>query len=346
MGALGTKSLSIALLLAVACARSELPALEHRPARAPASDGPRPATSALARIERSACSSAAGVEPIELPPISQGSAENLRAWVAALAGPELRGRRAGTADALRAARMIAEQFARLGASAPDADGYCVPFVVEQARDQNVIAHLPPKTEGCRWVVLGAHYDALGVDDAGRVRPGADDDASGIAVMLEVARLVASSLRRPAVGLVLAAFGAEEQGMLGSQAYVAQPSVPLRSVALMINVDMAGRRPGGRYPSVGWEASGPERRATATLVRLASKQARVGAIPMRLGDRGDSASFAPHVPTLFFSTAVHPDYHQPTDTPERVDYGQVERMLAIVLEVVERVACEKTSDRLP
>jgi hypothetical protein len=341
MGALGPKSLTSALLFAAACARPGMPtALEHKGAPALPAPAAKPptATSGAAQLQHSACKPAAAIQPIELPALSDRSSDNLRAWVAALAGPELRGREAGTNDALRAARGIAEQFARLGAHAPGEGGYCVEFSADGLRDQNVIAHLPPTTDGCRWIVLGAHYDALGVDQAGRVRPGADDNASGIAVMLEVARLVATSARRPRVGLVLAAFGAEEKDMLGSQAYVAHPSVPLDSVALMINVDMAGRRPGGRYPSIGWEASGPERRATAGLVRQASKRAQVGAIPMRLGDRGDSASFAPHVPTLFFSTAVHPDYHQPTDTPERVDYGQVERALRIVLEVVDAVAC--------
>jgi putative aminopeptidase FrvX len=225
---------------------------------------------------------------------------------------------------------------------PNDDGYCQPFSADGYRDQNVIAHLNP--ERACFVVLGAHYDALGEDAAGRIRPGADDDATGVAVMLEVARLVATSARRPRAGLVLAAFGAEENGLVGSQAYVAQPTVPLERVALMVNVDMAGRRPGGRYPSIGWEASGPERRATAALVRRAADAVQVGAIPMRLGDRGDSASFAPHVPTVFFSTAVHPDYHQPTDTPERVDYGQVERALKVVLELIERVECDSLQSR--
>jgi hypothetical protein len=239
--------------------------------------------------------------------------------------------------------LIADYFASIGAAKPSADGYCQGFAAEGYRDQNVVAHLHP--ERACFVVLGAHYDALGEDDAGRIRPGADDDATGIAVMLEIARLVAAERLVLRTGLVLAAFGAEEKGLVGSRAYVRSPSVPLDRVALMVNVDMAGRRPGGRYPSIGWEASGPDRRATATRVIRAAKRAQVGAIPMRLGDRGDSASFSPHVPTVFFSTAVHPDYHQPTDTPDRVDYGQVERALSLVREVLQSVECPPTPSPL-
>jgi hypothetical protein len=341
MGTLGPKSLSVALgLCAVACANSPAPPpIAIQASQPEARSAPeQPVVSS----QRSTCATSGDAEPIALPARSETSAENLRAWVFALAGPELRGREAGTHDSKRAARSIADYFQAIGASPPDASGYCRAFAGEGYRDQNVIAHLAPSVPDCGWIVLGAHYDALGVDKSGNVRPGADDDATGIAVMLEVARLVVTGKRRPRPGLVLAAFGAEEKGLVGSQAYVSSPTVPLNRVALMVNVDMAGRKPGGKYPSIGWEPFGPNRRSTAALVRSAAMRVQVGAIPMRLGDRGDSASFAPHVPTLFFSTAVHPDYHEPTDTPERVDYGQVDRALRLVLELVERVECVRPS----
>lgn len=342
MGALGAKSLSAALL-AIACASqapSARPPIALQAARAPAETPP---IAAERRPDVTTCEPARGIEPPAVPVLGGSSAENLRAWVYALAGPELRGREAGTRDALRAARLIADYFARIGAATPTPEGYCQSFVADGYRDQNVIAHLHP--ERACFVVLGAHYDALGEDGAGRIRPGADDDATGMAVLLEIARLVTEGDLELRTGLVLAAFGAEEKGLVGSQEYVKSPSVPLERVALMINVDMAGRRPGGRYPSIGWEASGPDRRATAGRVIRAAERVRVGAIPMRLGDRGDSASFSPHVPTVFFSTAVHPDYHQPTDTPDRVDYGQVERALSLVRAVLESTVCPVTPNPL-
>lgn len=271
---------------------------------------------------------------LPLPALGARSADNLRAWVSALAGPELGGREAGTRDAATAAHLVADYFAALGASAPFDGGYCQRFAADGIEDQNVVAHLPGST--C-WVVVGAHYDALGVDEHGRVRPGADDNATGVAVMLELGRRMAASPRsaRPSVALI--AFGAEEPGLLGSHAYVTRPSLPLGSVALMINVDMAGRRPRG-HAVIGFEASGPGRAAVARRVRSAARAAGVAAVAMRLGERSDSAAFSPHVPTVFFSTTVHADYHQPTDTPERVDYQQVERTLDLVTELLGSFDC--------
>jgi Zn-dependent M28 family amino/carboxypeptidase len=159
----------------------------------------------------------------------------------------------------------------------------------------------------------------------------------VAVLLELARLSVSPGHRPAVGLVFAAFGAEEIGLLGSRAYVEAPSLPLARARLMINIDMTGRSLRGN-PGLGYEASGPDQRRVVRDVSAAGARAGVGLIAMRLGDRGDSASFSEHVPTVFFSTTVHADYHQPTDTPERVDYQQVMRALGLVLELIKGAKC--------
>jgi hypothetical protein len=371
MGALGAEPVNraraaLAALVLVSCASAtSSPGLrEEDPARAqpvvPATGSVAGAAVAILGAPRklsvekspSSCAIARDLEAPEQPALSaqrEPSRANLRAWVETLAHPALRGREAGTPDARRAARLISEYLASLGADAPSGGDRCLPFSEAGLRDQNVVAHLPHASTAlppsCRWIVVGAHYDALGVDPRGRIRPGADDNATGVAVVLELARLVKSGARRPRTGLVLAAFGAEEKDLTGSRAYVAAPSVPLEEVALMINVDMAGRRP-ANIPSIGYEASGPERRTTAALVRRAAERSKVGAIAMLLGDRSDSASFSQRVPTLFFSTTVHADYHQPSDTPERVDYAQVERALSLVLDIVEHHPCEPTSRAAP
>jgi hypothetical protein len=277
---------------------------------------------------------------LELPALAndaQPSRANLTTWVKALAGPELRGREAGTHDAQRAAELIAKYVSATGASAPDDKGFCRSFSAEGVTDRNVVAHVA-SGKSCGSVIVGAHYDALGVDDEGRVRPGADDNASGVSLLLELARLVRAKAVRHELDLVLIAFGAEEKGLLGSQAYVAKPSVPLSEVRLMLNIDMVGRKPKG-YPVIGYEASGRERGRNALRVKNAAKSANVDAVAMSLGDRGDNASFSPHVPTLFLCTTVHEDYHQPTDTPERVDYEQTERALRLVIALVEAMECD-------
>ena len=281
---------------------------------------------------------------------TQISTANLRAWVSTLAAPSLRGRAAGSPDSRRSARLVAEYLRTVGADPPSGSDHCRPFEVNGVRDQNVIGYLPPRSSARagsagsaaytgKWVVLGAHYDALGVDAQGRIYPGADDNATGVAILLEVARLLAlrSAESAPAArpGVVFIAFGAEENGLYGSAAYVAAPSIPLERIALMINVDMAGRLLAGN-PGIGYEATGPDRKSTTALVRRAASASKIGVAPLHLGDRGDSASFSPYVPTVFFCTTVHADYHQPTDTAERVNYAQVTRAAQLELSLIEQV----------
>jgi len=339
VGALGAEPVIgrtawVALALGAACSTAT-------PPRAAPPPEPERQAPAVVKAERPViCDPAERLAPIDAPDleaVGEPSTANLSAWVHTLAGPELRGREAGTTDALRAARAIAERFAALGIRAPDSKGYCREFFGDGFRDHNVVAHLPPREPACHWVMLGAHYDALGVDRKGRLFPGADDNASGVALLLEAARLLTSAGRAPRVGLSFVAFGGEEKDLSGSRAYAGDPTRPLSDVALMINVDMVGRRPGG-HPGIGYEPSGRERTKTDRLVKRAAGRAGVGVIPMLLGDRSDSASFAPHVATVFFSTAVSADYHRPTDTPERVDYAQVRRALDLVLELIASVDC--------
>lgn len=300
----------------------------------------------------SACSLAARVEPVAAPALeasAQISTANLRGWVSTLAGPSLRGRAAGSVDSQRSARLLAEYLRTLGAEPPSGSDHCRAFEVNGVRDQNVIGYLPPPSSAHakagsanytgKWVVLGAHYDALGVDAEGRIYPGADDNATGVAILLEVARVLAlrsadgSAAARP--GVVFIAFGAEENGLYGSAAYAAAPTISFDRVALMINVDMAGRLLAGN-PGIGYEATGPDRKSTTALVGRAASASKVGVAPLHLGDRGDSASFSPYVPTVFFCTTVHADYHQPTDTAERVNYAQVTRAAQLVLSLIEQV----------
>ncbi|HMR76333.1 MAG TPA: M20/M25/M40 family metallo-hydrolase [Polyangiaceae bacterium] len=286
------------------------------------------------------CRPAKGLLGLALPTLRTESApsrSNLQTWVNLLASSALRGRKAGTADSRRAAGLIAEQFQALGATPPSATGYCDSFQTQQVRDQNVVAHVPASDSRCPWVVVGAHYDALGTDENGVMYPGADDNASGGAVLMELARLVQVGAVKPKVGLVLVAFGAEEAGLVGSRAYVRRPSVPLSDVSMMINVDMAGRKPAG-YPIVGYEVYGRNMTRSSHRVRMAAANAKVRAVPAQLGDRSDSSSFAPHVPTVFFCTMVHADYHKPTDLPDRVDFAQTMRTLALVTAMVEGMPC--------
>lgn len=198
------------------------------------------------------------------------------------------------------------------------------------------------------VVIGAHYDHLGLggrhsmaaDAIGEIHNGADDNASGTAALIEIARGAAArrgSFRRT---LVFAAFAGEELGLLGSAHYVEHPPVPIERTVAMINLDMVGR-PSGRIVLSGLE-SAPSLRED---VRAAS---RGRAIDVRAAGRGaavassDDATFrARRVPALAFFSGFHGDYHRPSDDWDKIDVEGAAEVARIALALVERIARRPT-----
>lgn len=183
-----------------------------------------------------------------------------------------------------------------------------------------------------WIVVGAHHDHLGTSGQGSLDPapdgkvhlGADDNASGTAALLELARRLAplaGELRR---SLLFASFGAEEVGLLGSRHFVGSPPVPLARVAAMFNLDMVGRlREELHVHGVGTSPAWPSLLARAG-----------GGLKLRTHESGwapsDHAPFhAAGVPVLFFFTGVHADYHRPSDTAGRVDARGIDRIVGLV-----------------
>ena len=213
----------------------------------------------------------------------------------------------------------------------------VDLLSDEVRGANVVGVLPgtdPALAG-EAVVIGAHYDHLGRVD-GVVYPGADDNASGTAVVLGLARAFA------AVGgtgrtLVVALFGAEELGLIGSGHYVGRPPVPLMRTVAMVNFDMVGRLRDGRL-GVGGGDSGSGLRA---LVSEAAKQEGVTADVQGSphGPSDHSRFYEAGVPVLFFHTGIHDDYHRPTDTADKIDADGMARVAALAARVIERLATD-------
>jgi hypothetical protein len=223
----------------------------------------------------------------------------------------------------------------------------VEILHERAETSNVAAILPgrdPAIAG-ECVVVGAHHDhlALGGDaslapeELGTVHPGADDNASGVAALLAVARAFAAQ-PAPRRTVVLAAFGAEEQGLLGSAHLVRALPAPCSAekLQLMVNLDMVGRLRGGKlYVAGGDTAKGLRELATALVERPAP-------LPLRLAFSGDGYGPSDHtsfhargVPVLFLFTGPHADYHRPSDTADKVDADG----LAVVARFAHRLASE-------
>jgi acetylornithine deacetylase/succinyl-diaminopimelate desuccinylase-like protein len=269
-------------------------------------------------------------------PIASGllalSERALMADVGWLAGPELRGRGLFSDDARKTADRIAEEFRAAGL---EVRRQAIPGAPGQS---NVIGIL---RGGDEVVVVCAHYDHLGVD-RGVVYPGADDNASGTAVLLSLARAVGRSHHGRTI--VFLASGAEEAGLLGAGAYVRDPAFPLHRTKAMINFDMVGRNffelGGGRSGTVG--VIGLENPGIEPVVRAAADAEAVEIMAMTadtlrffgFDGRTDDYWFRKlGVPTVHFSTGMHRDYHEPTDTAERLKPDQMLRVARVSLRVL-------------
>lgn len=202
---------------------------------------------------------------------------------------------------------------------------------------NVVGMLPAR-EGSKtaaeYVVVGAHYDHLGHGGSPSslapgviaVHPGADDNASGSALVMDVARRLSALPRRPARNVVFITFGAEELGTIGSHYWVEHPPVPVGSIAAMINADMVGRLREGKLivEGTGTAARWPE------LARAASAGL---SLDLAFGTEGfgasDHTSFtAARVPVAFLFTGVHDDYHRPSDTADKINAEGEERVATL------------------
>lgn len=214
--------------------------------------------------------------------------------------------------------------------------------VTRSRVRNVVGILrgADPVRAREAIVVGAHYDHLGLGGplsmtattAGRIHNGADDNASGTAGMLELARVAASGGRRFRRTLVFVAFAAEEIGLIGSKHYLRQPAVPLERTTLMINLDMIGRAH-GRVMIGGRSALEPRARlAPFSRLRLDGFTEGYG------DDSSDDAPFArAGIPTVCFFTGFHSDYHRPSDDWDAVDVEGAADIAALALRLAADLA---------
>jgi hypothetical protein len=210
--------------------------------------------------------------------------------------------------------------------------------------QNVVATIPGTDPALRGqvVVLGAHYDHLGRDrtfstdpKAGdAIRNGADDNASGTAAVMELARLFAARPARRTVMVV--AFSAEELGLLGSQWFVEHSPVPVDSVAAMLNFDMVGRLTEDKLLVYG-TATAAELPALLDSANAAGPALKVKGIGDGFGPSDHSSFYVKNVPVLHFFTDQHADYHAATDDPATLNYAGTARVVDLAHGVARAIA---------
>jgi hypothetical protein len=221
----------------------------------------------------------------------------------------------------------------------------------QTEGRNILGLLPgtgraaagdaPAIDPRETVVLGAHYDHLGYGGSGSTAPGeraihhgADDNASGTALLVEVARRLAAGPKLPR-SVLFTAFSGEERGLLGSGHYTANPAVPLADTVAMVNLDMLGRLTGDKLIVQG---TGTGTGLEPLVDRLAAAHGLTAAKEAGGFGPSDHASFyAKKIPVLHLFTGAHADYHRPTDTAEKINYEGLVRLADLVTELVRELA---------
>jgi aminopeptidase YwaD len=245
-------------------------------------------------------------------------------------------------------------------------GFKVNLIKKETETYNVIGILEGNDAQLKneAIIIGAHYDHLGKGGQGslavnstEIHYGADDNASGVSAMLELARQFAKEKKNKRT-LIFIAFGGEEEGLLGSKFYVNNPIFPLNKTVAMINMDMVGRLKddkltvGGIGTANEWKSLveskneiipkvyGDSKKATSSNA-FAEKRESVYRFSLQLNEDGfgpsDHSSFyGKQIPVLFFFTGTHEDYHKPSDTADKINYGGLLKITEYVADITRYI----------
>ena len=202
-----------------------------------------------------------------------------------------------------------------------------------------------------YLIIGAHYDHEGIGDEGFF-PGADDNASGVAVLLELAEAFSSLKKGPKRSILFISFGAEEQGTLGSLYYTLNPLLPTEKATAMFNMDEVGRNGAANYRGM-FDRNLAEQGTnllmffytaqTPALEEMASEANKGIGLDIDFDANTSFYGNSDHVhfhdlkiPSVFFFTGFHPDYTKPSDTPDKINYAKTERIGKLIYGTAEEI----------
>jgi Peptidase family M28 len=280
----------------------------------------------------------------QTPEPSRPEQERLRAIVETLASPEFGGR--SGAAAAKSVSYLIDQFRGLGLAPLFEGDYVQPVPGKEAGTiigRNVGALLRGSDAKVRdeYVIIAAHFDHLGVR-GGKLYPGADDNASGVAMMLEVARSLAKAPSPPRRSVLFVGFDLEEVGLFGSRYFVAHAPVPLDKVVLFITADMIGRSLAGVCDSyvfvMGSENAPGLRPWIDKAARGRSLTVGLLGADILVLNRSDYGPFRSRgIPFLFFTTGENPYYHRPEDTADTLKYPKLTTISQMIEQIVATAA---------
>lgn len=278
---------------------------------------------------------------------AQVNPKNLKKHIKYLSSDKMLGRETGMKGSSKAADYVEKYFKKYKLQPKGENGYRQNFPAKvtkvkienaERRSDNIIGFIDnaaPYT-----IVVGAHYDHLGKGEiggskdslgVGKIHNGADDNASGVAGLLELARHYATNDTKEPFNFLFIGFGAEELGLIGSKYFTEHPTIPLESIQWMLNMDMIGRyNPDNGLAVIGYGTSS----AFPKIFEGISSTIKFNKSRDGNGGSDQTSFYRKNIPVLFFHTGGHDDYHKPTDDEERIDYKAMEAILKLEIDVLD------------
>lgn len=296
----------------------------------------------------------------------QADEKLIRKHIEYLASDELEGRAPGTKGEALAQKYIISEFKKYQLQPKGSKKYLQTFTYterphahhvdgkgKQWTGANVVGFLDNKAK--KTIVIGAHYDHLGSEDGrgsslaadpvGQIHNGADDNASGVAGMLELARIFSTNNVKEKVNFLFMAFSAEEAGLIGSKHFLQNPTLKLEDMHCMLNMDMIGRlKDSTQALIIGGVGTSP---VWIPLVKELNKGFTLTFDTAGMGPSDHASFYLKDIPVLHFFSGTHSDYHKPTDDVDKINFpGQVRivnyiKAITDSLASIEQIPFQKT-----
>lgn len=280
--------------------------------------------------------------------------------VSVLANDSLNGRKTGSDDEKKAASYISRRFKTIGLQPKGTDGFFQKFTFRASKNphqeaeftleqndstetaENVIAYLDNKAENT--VVIGAHYDHLGMGGEGSlyregpaIHNGADDNASGVAMMLHLSEALRKDGSPKNNNYLFIAFSGEEEGLLGSNYFVKNPTIDTKKITYMINMDMVGRLNTENTLAVYGVGTSPILKQT---VNANAGDLNIVENESGVGPSDHTSFYLADIPVLHFFTGQHEDYHKPSDDTEKVNFAGMEVVSNYIFSIIKDLDSQK------
>jgi hypothetical protein len=300
------------------------------------------------------------------PPTDEELFSSLKKDVYFLAADDLGGRAIGTTGEQEAAEYLAQEFEKLGLTPMGTNGFFQEFTVSKPSNpheeavigtdgagvtgRNVVAFLDKKAD--KTIVIGAHFDHLGMGGQGSlhrgdsaIHNGADDNASGTAALLALAKIFKYETLKS--NILFIAFSGEENGLWGSNYFVKNPTVDLKTVNYMINMDMVGRLNPEKSLAVHGVGTSPS--FPPVLDPINADSLKLVPSESGVGPSDHTSFYLQDLPVLHFFTGQHADYHKPSDDADKINYEGLVQVIRYIsrmiagLDAEPKLAFTKTKD---